>query len=57
MAQVLNMLVRATADFESSVTSVERIREYCGSDEHEVSHSAFIFGPSAYLQLDSFLSR
>lgn len=31
------MMVKATADFESNITSVERIKEYCQTDEHEVS--------------------
>lgn len=32
----MNILVRASADFESNITSVERIKEYCRSDNHEV---------------------
>lgn len=33
----MNILVRASADFESNITSVERIKEYCTSDNHEVN--------------------
>lgn len=29
MSQFLNWLVRMSADFESNITSVERIKEYC----------------------------
>nr|APD26519.1 ATP-binding cassette transporter subfamily C member 1 X6 protein [Brachionus koreanus] len=35
VAQFLNWLVRMSADFESNITSVERIKEYC-----ETSHEA-----------------
>ena len=34
---MLNWLVRMSADFESAVTSVERIKEYCETP-HEVNY-------------------
>jgi ABC-type multidrug transport system fused ATPase/permease subunit len=33
----LNWAIRMSAEFESSITSVERIKEYCQTDTHEVS--------------------
>lgn len=37
ISQNLNWLVRMSAEFESNVTSVERINEYCETP-HEVRH-------------------
>ena len=36
MSLMLNHLVKMTADFESTITSVERINEYCSTESHEV---------------------
>jgi hypothetical protein len=36
MSQMLNWLVRMSAEFESNITSVERIKEYCETP-HEVT--------------------
>lgn len=35
MAQYLNWLVRMSVDFESNITSVERIKEYCETPKEE----------------------
>lgn len=35
MSMMLNHLVQMTADFESNITSVERIKEYCSEKTHE----------------------
>ncbi len=35
-SQTLNMTVRASAEFETNITSAERIEEYCNTP-HEVS--------------------
>jgi len=32
---MLNVLVMETAEFESNITSVERIKEYCSTETHE----------------------
>lgn len=37
MSLMLNHLVKMTAEFESNLTSVERIKEYCSTDPHEAS--------------------
>ena len=42
IAQMLNWLVRMSAEFESNVTSVERIREYIDEIPHEVSLRAVL---------------
>ena len=35
---MLNWMVRMSAEFESNITSVERIKEYCQTDNHEVNN-------------------
>lgn len=35
MSLMLNVLVMETAEFESNITSVERIKEYCSTEPHE----------------------
>lgn len=41
VSQTLNWLVRMSAEFETNITSVERIKEYCETP-HEVSSPLFL---------------
>jgi ATP-binding cassette, subfamily C (CFTR/MRP), member 1 len=43
ISSMLNYLLRMTSDFETSITSVERINEYCSSDQHEVLKMVLLF--------------
>jgi ATP-binding cassette subfamily C (CFTR/MRP) protein 1 len=47
VSQTLNWFVRMSADFETNVTSVERIKEYCETKTHEKEWSIKETRPSA----------
>jgi hypothetical protein len=51
---MLNWLVRMSAEFESNITSVERIREYIDQDEHEVRSNWSQIGEIFFALTNSF---